>query len=99
MGPGAFKLVKVFQMLDTVPKIDADIGKDIGKIKGEINFDNVTFAYPSRPDIDILKDFKLKIKGGEFIAFCGESGCGKSTANKLILRSYDCLNGCLRIDG
>jgi len=41
----------------------------------------------------------LKIKGGEFVAFCGESGCGKSSAIKLILRSYDVLNGSVNIDG
>lgn len=59
----------------------------------------MTFAYPSRPDIEVLKDFELKINGGEFVAFCGESGCGKSTANKLILRSYDVLKGLVKIDG
>lgn len=86
-------------MLDTVPKIKSNVGQDVGKVVGEIHFNNVTFAYPSRPDIEVLKDMELKIKGGEFVAFCGESGCGKSSAIKLILRSYDVLNGKLKIDG
>lgn len=58
----------------------------------------MTFAYPSRPDIEVLRDFNLTIKSGEFVAFCGESGCGKSSAIKLVLRSYDVLGGFMKID-
>lgn len=86
-------------MMRSVPEIPANEGDDAGRLKGVIEFKNVTFKYPSRPDVKVLKDFNLKIKEGEMVAFCGESGCGKSTSIKLVLRNYDVSKGELQIDG
>eukprot|EP00727_Mastigamoeba_balamuthi_P010793 m51a1_g6336 putative multidrug resistance protein 1-like (1332) ;mRNA; f:21432-26198 len=70
-------------------------------IKGDIEFRNVYFRYPTRPDVEILKDFSLKIKSGQTVAFVGASGCGKSTAVSLLERMYDVASayGAVLIDG
>ena len=56
---------------------------------GEINYKNLKFTYPSRPDIKILKGLNLTIKPGQTVALVGESGCGKSTLVSLLERFYD----------
>ncbi|MEZ5473488.1 MAG: ABC transporter transmembrane domain-containing protein [Steroidobacteraceae bacterium] len=67
--------------------------------KGRIEFDHVTFRYPSRPDVKALNDFSLAIEPGETIAFVGPSGAGKSTTFQLLLRFYDQQSGRILIDG
>jgi len=67
--------------------------------KGSICFQNVSFSYPSRPDIRALENFTLEILPGEKIAFVGPSGAGKSTAFQLLLRFYDPQAGSILIDG
>ena len=76
-------------MMRSVPEIPANEGEWVDTVKGVIEFKNVTFKYPSRPDVKVLKEFNLKINEGEMVAFCGESGCGKTTTIKLVLRNYD----------
>ena len=58
-----------------------------------IVFENVDFAYPSRPDIKVLDGFSLTVDAGSSIALVGTSGCGKSTAIALLMRLYDPSNG------
>jgi ATP-binding cassette subfamily B protein len=67
--------------------------------RGEIEFNNVTFRYPSRPDTSALENFSLQVSPGETIAFVGPSGAGKSTTFQLLLRFYDPSSGVLSIDG
>ena len=67
--------------------------------RGEIQFDHVSFAYPTRPDADVLKDISLHIRPGETIAIVGPSGGGKSTLFQLLMRFYDPTEGNIRIDG
>jgi len=67
------------------------------KIKGDIVFDHVSFAYSSGEQI--LSDFSLHIKAGERIALVGETGAGKSTIVNLICRFYEPTTGEIRIDG
>ena len=62
-------------------------------LKGDIEFKNVWFRYPSRPQDWVLKDFSLKINNNESIALVGESGCGKSTLVSLLMRFYDPESG------
>jgi len=64
-----------------------------------IQFDAVTFSYPSRPTRAALKDFTLDIAAGQTVALVGPSGAGKSTVLNLLLRFYDLSSGALRIDG
>ncbi|HRX90196.1 MAG TPA: ABC transporter transmembrane domain-containing protein [Steroidobacteraceae bacterium] len=67
--------------------------------KGRIVFENVTFRYPSRPNVKALNDFSLAIEPGETLAFVGPSGAGKSTTFQLLLRFYDQQSGRILIDG
>ncbi len=67
--------------------------------KGEIDMDNVSFSYPSRPGTLAIDQFSLKVKPGETIAFVGPSGAGKSTLFQLLLRFYDPCAGHIKIDG
>ncbi|NWT54245.1 MDR1 protein, partial [Erythrocercus mccallii] len=68
-------------------------------IKGNVEFKNVYFNYPSRPDVEILKGLNLKIDSGQTVALVGGSGCGKSTTVQLIQRFYDPKEGMVTIDG
>ncbi|NWU39361.1 MDR1 protein, partial [Hylia prasina] len=65
-------------------------------IKGDLEFKNVYFNYPSRPDVEILKGLNLKINSGQTVALVGGSGCGKSTTVQLIQRFYDPKEGTVR---
>jgi ATP-binding cassette subfamily B protein len=67
--------------------------------RGEITFENVTFAYPGRPDLPALRGFELAVKPGETVALVGPSGAGKSTVFRLLLRFYDPQEGVIRLDG
>lgn len=66
---------------------------------GRVQFDNVTFSYPSRPGILALKNFSLDIRAGEHVAFVGPSGAGKSTLFQLLLRFYNTSSGTIMVDG
>ena len=66
---------------------------------GDIQFNNVSFSYPSRPTETVLKNFNLHVKAGETIAIVGPSGAGKTTVFQLLQRFYDPLQGEIIIDG
>uniref|UniRef100_A0A8C6W760 Bile salt export pump n=1 Tax=Nannospalax galili TaxID=1026970 RepID=A0A8C6W760_NANGA len=91
----------IFQTIDRKPLIDcmSDDGYKLDRIKGEIEFHNVTFYYPSRPDVKILNNLSMVIKPGEMTALVGSSGAGKSTALQLIQRFYDPSEGMVTLDG
>lgn len=66
---------------------------------GTVAFDNVTFAYPTRPDAQALKGVSFSVAKGETVAIVGPSGAGKSTIFNLLLRFYDPASGSVKIDG
>jgi ATP-binding cassette subfamily B protein len=66
--------------------------------RGEIAFERVSFAYPSRPETPVLDGVSLKVRPGEKVAIVGPSGAGKSTIFHLILRFYDPTSGTIRFD-
>ncbi|KAH7354528.1 ABC transporter [Plectosphaerella cucumerina] len=63
-----------------------------------IDFEHARFSYPLRPDTHVLRGIDLQIKPGQFVAFVGASGCGKSTMIALLERYYDTTSGSIRID-
>ncbi len=67
--------------------------------RGQIAFQNVSFRYPSRPEVAALEDFSLSVEPGETVAIVGPSGAGKSTLFLLAERFYDPHGGMVRIDG
>jgi ATP-binding cassette subfamily B protein len=69
------------------------------RFHGEIEMRGVSFAYPTRPDVMVLRDFDLCAKAGQHIALVGPSGSGKSTSIGLLFRFYDPNTGEIRIDG
>ncbi len=98
---GFYTSMADFQELFKYDKIKNDIvnvpnAKKLIVKKGSIEFNNVDFGYTKKT---ILKNFNLKIKPGEKIAFVGHSGCGKTTIVKLLYRLYDVDKGEILIDG
>ena len=67
--------------------------------RGALTFDQVTFRYPTRPEVAALEDFSLEVSAGETVAVVGPSGAGKSTLFQLIQRFYDPQGGEVRLDG
>ncbi|XP_065254511.1 ATP-dependent translocase ABCB1-like [Emys orbicularis] len=90
-----YKVISKHRLLDS----SATEGYRPDKLKGEIEFKNIHFSYPSRPDIKILKGLNLKVQSGKTIALVGSSGCGKSTAIQLLQRFYDPVQGEITLDG
>lgn len=68
-------------------------------LKGEITYKNVAFAYPSRKDMEVLKNISFEVKAGEKIALVGYSGGGKSTIVSLLMRYYKLSGGQILVDG
>eukprot|EP00917_Polyrhabdina_sp_WS-2016_P031773 GHVP01067800.1.p1 GENE.GHVP01067800.1~~GHVP01067800.1.p1 ORF type:complete len:1342 (-),score=300.08 GHVP01067800.1:581-4555(-) len=73
--------------------------KDQDKLEGEIEFKEVSFAFPTRLTFPVYDKISIKIKAGEKVAFVGASGCGKSTAIQLLERFYDISDGEILVDG
>ncbi|XP_073956332.1 ATP-dependent translocase ABCB1-like isoform X3 [Choristoneura fumiferana] len=92
---------QIFHLVDNKPTINPylHLGLTPENIEGNVEFKNVTFHYPSRPDIMILKGVSLSVKRGQSVAFVGQSGCGKSTIIQLISRYYDVIGGSVLVDG
>ena len=92
---------RCFKIVNRQTQIDASSleGAVPKSVTGTIRFEGVRFAYPSRPNITIFRDFNLEIPAGQSIALVGESGSGKSTVVSLIDRFYDPLAGKVSLDG
>ncbi|QDW21867.1 ABC transporter ATP-binding protein [Flavobacterium sp. KBS0721] len=92
---------RVFELLEETPeKINAtQNGEPLEKIKGNVSFKNVAFSYPSRKEVQVLKDVNFTAEFGQKIAIVGPSGAGKSTISSLLLRFYDIESGEITVDG
>lgn len=94
---GAFR---VFQIIDRVPMISSPTVANKSRKpdkNNNIEYKKIDFRYPTRPDVQILKDFNLDVIEGKTIALVGPSGCGKSTCIQLLQRLYDPERGRIHI--
>ena len=87
---------RLFDILDEVPAVE-EVDGDIELNSSHINVENVNFAYKDRSD-NLLKNINLEIKPGDKIGILGESGCGKSTFLKLLMRFWDVNEGSISLD-
>jgi ATP-binding cassette subfamily B protein len=94
-------MARIGEILDARPSIVAPARPRPMPVpaRGAIEFQNVRFAYPGRPDLPALAGFDLSVRPGERVALVGPSGAGKSTVLRLLLRFYDPDEGAVRIDG
>merc|ERR1712018_869612 len=91
---------RLWEIIDRPPLIPLNQGLIPNQpLLGHIQFDQVTFSYPSRPDIAVLKDLSLGVPADHVMAVAGGSGSGKSTLASLLLRLYDPDEGQITIDG
>ncbi|GAB3227619.1 ATP-binding cassette domain-containing protein [Algoriphagus aestuariicola] len=88
---------RVLEILDE--EAEAETGAVADRFFGKIEFDQVGFSYPTRPEVEVLKQVSFQIQPGEKVALAGHSGAGKSTVIQLLLRFYESQKGNIRIDG
>ncbi|CAN1153266.1 ABC transporter B family member 15 [Linum perenne] len=100
LAKGSDTVRSLFDILDreTGIKSDDPQGYKLEKMRGQVEFQDVDFAYPARPSVMVFEGFSLNIEAGKSTALVGQSGSGKSTVISLIERFYDPLRGTVRID-
>ncbi|XP_020702162.1 putative multidrug resistance protein [Dendrobium catenatum] len=101
LSKGASTITSIFSILNRTTLIEPENpeGRHAESLNGDIELINVVYAYPSRPNVPVLRRFSLNIKAGHSTALVGPSGSGKSTIIGLIERFYDPLQGVVRVDG
>ncbi|VFQ87694.1 unnamed protein product [Cuscuta campestris] len=91
---------KVFRLMDLKPSSQFIAkGSKLRRLSGHIEFENVTFRYPTRETMPVLQLINFTVNPGEVVAIVGLSGSGKSTLVSLLLRLYEPTTGQVRIDG
>ncbi|XP_077246084.1 ABC transporter B family member 14-like [Tasmannia lanceolata] len=98
---GTQALGSVLSILERKTAIDLNDPKSevVTEIRGDIEFKNVSFKYPVRPDVAVFKGLDLQVSAGTSLAIVGQSGSGKSSVIALIMRFYDPNSGAILIDG
>ncbi len=95
---GLIDVETMFALLNEPPEIvDKRGAKPLSVRKGEIKFENVSFAY--EPDRPILKNVSFEVPAGKMVAIVGPSGAGKSTISRILFRFYELSGGRVLIDG
>ena len=90
---------RLFELQDRKPTIAATKGIKVTSAQGPIRFENVTFAYPTRPAVTIFNGVDFEIPSGSNVCIVGPSGGGKSTVSALLNRFYDPTSGRITING
>ncbi|XP_057591544.1 ATP-binding cassette sub-family B member 10, mitochondrial isoform X2 [Hippopotamus amphibius kiboko] len=92
---------RLWELLEREPELPFNEGAILNEqsFQGALEFRNVHFAYPARPEVPIFQDFSLSIPSGSITALVGPSGSGKSTVISLLLRLYDPNSGTVSLDG
>ncbi|KAL0215659.1 hypothetical protein P9112_007843 [Eukaryota sp. TZLM1-RC] len=88
----------VYELIEA-PADDLNESGIIKELKGHLKIENVTFRYPTRQDVTVLKNFSLEIEPNTTVAFVGTSGGGKSTIINLLQKFYDPEEGNVIVDG
>jgi ATP-binding cassette subfamily B protein len=98
---GAGAAGRLAELLAQVPQIKAPATPIALPLpaRGAVEFERVTFNYPTRPEVSALTNFSLSVRPGETLALVGPSGAGKSTLFQLAQRFYDPGDGTVRLDG
>ncbi|KAL4923167.1 ABC transporter ATP-binding protein [Aspergillus undulatus] len=92
---------QLFKLIDRESTINpySKSGLEPDSVVGEVELENVSFSYPTRPGITVLDNFSLKVPAGKVTALVGQSGSGKSTIVGLIERWYNPASGKIKLDG
>lgn len=90
---------RLFELLDKQPRIAQSGGRRVKSAQGTVKFDNVHFAYPTRPDAKIFNGLNFEIPSGSNACIVGPSGRGKSTVGSLLQRFYNPVSGTVSING
>lgn len=91
---------RLFALLDLEPVVaDRPDAKPLNVTEGTLRFDNVSFAYPSAPEQDVIRNLSFTARKGETIGLIGPQGSGKTTIAQLIPRFYDVTQGSITLDG
>ncbi|KAF9769376.1 multidrug-resistance transporter mdr2 [Fusarium sp. DS 682] len=101
MGKAHHAAGELKKLFDRQPVVDtwSDSGERLRQVEGNLEFRDVHFRYPTRPEQPVLRGLNLTVRPGQYIALVGASGCGKSTTIALLERFYDPLSGGVFIDG
>jgi ATP-binding cassette subfamily B (MDR/TAP) protein 1 len=101
MGKAHHAAKELKTLFDRKPTIDtwSEEGQPVTEVDGRLEFRDVHFRYPTRPEQPVLRGLNLTIQPGQYVALVGASGCGKSTTIALLERFYDPLSGGVFIDG
>lgn len=91
---------RVFDIIDEKnEEINLSFHSNSHRVKGDLEFKNIQFTYPTRPDFQVLRDVSFSVKAGQTVALVGGSGSGKTTLAALTLRFYEPTTGEYTIDG
>ncbi|KAG2225414.1 hypothetical protein INT45_010050 [Circinella minor] len=95
----AASATRVFEFIHLEPAVSINGGNTLSNVWGDVQFQDIEFSYPSRPDHQVLNSFNLHVPQGTTVALCGSSGSGKSTIASLLERFYEPASGTVFLDG
>ncbi|KAM9572887.1 LOW QUALITY PROTEIN: ATP-binding cassette sub-family B member 5 [Guaruba guarouba] len=100
-GKAKLSTQTIFKHVDRKPLMNSysEEGEKLSNFEGNIEFRNIHFAYPARPDVQVLQGLSVKVNKGQTLALVGSSSCGKSTSIQLLERFYNPVEGQVLADG